>query len=195
MTTASIPAPSDSARLLTAADLAAMPSQLPSGPVDYELDHGRLVMMSPPGNRHGAVQAIISTELIVQGQRRGLGKALSEVGIILSRAPDCVVAPDAVFIASRSLPVRESPEGYLETIPELVVEVRSQNDGTPQLDRKIHDYLNAGVQLVWVIDPVAKTVTVYRRGAEPHVLTQSDKLSAEDVIPGFSVAIAELLRE
>jgi hypothetical protein len=36
---------------LTAADLAALPTDLPSGSVKYELDDGRLVPMSPPGNQ------------------------------------------------------------------------------------------------------------------------------------------------
>ncbi|MCH7685276.1 MAG: hypothetical protein IH899_01105, partial [Planctomycetes bacterium] len=44
-------------RPYTAADVAAMPAELPSGPVLYELDDGRLITMVPPGNEHGAVEA------------------------------------------------------------------------------------------------------------------------------------------
>src|SRR4051794_19886471 len=63
------------ARPLTAADLAAMPKELPSGPVDFELDHGRLVQMSPPGRRHGKLQGRIVREFINQGEANGHGEA------------------------------------------------------------------------------------------------------------------------
>jgi Uma2 family endonuclease len=183
-------------RLLTAADLAALPDDLPSGPVKYELDLGRLVpLMSPPGEMHGAHQATIVTLLKLLGERPGHGKALGEVAIILRRNPDRVFAPDAAFIARRSLPVRTSPEGYLETIPELVVEVRSKNDRVAAIRAKADSYLKAGVILVWVIDPVKKAVGIYRRRQRARELRMGDTLTAESVIPGFRVAVAELFDE
>ena len=110
-------------RLLTVEDLAALPTDLPSGPVDYELDNGRIVIMAPPGDLHGASQSNIATELKIQGERRGHGKARTEVGVILRRNPDHVLCPDALFVANHNLPLRCSKEGYLETIPDLVVEI------------------------------------------------------------------------
>src|SRR3984957_15500882 len=109
--------------LLTAADLAALPSDLPSGTVLYELHHGVLVTISPPGDIHGAVESNLATELKVQGERQGHGKARSgDVGIVLACNPDHVDGADAVFITNARLPIRRTPEGYLETIPELIVE-------------------------------------------------------------------------
>src|SRR5438552_148870 len=120
-------APPASRRLLTAADLAVLPTELPSGPVDYELDNGKLIIMAPSADDHGWVQLNIGSQLKVQGEFRGHGEAHGEIGVILWRNPDRIVGPDAVFIARRSLPVRRSPEGYLETMPDLVVEIRSKN--------------------------------------------------------------------
>ena len=76
---------------MTAADLAAMPTELPSGPVTYELDDGRIVPMSPPANQHGSIQAILCGELREQGEKCGHGVAYGEVGVILWRDPDRVV--------------------------------------------------------------------------------------------------------
>src|SRR5262245_14726367 len=170
-------------RLLTAADLAALPSELPSGPVRYELDDGRLMIMPPPGDIHGAVEGDVIAALKTQGEFRGLGKAsCGDVTIILPRNADSVVGADAVFIANRSLPIVRSPEGYLETIPDLVVEVRSKNDSQPAVERKVEDYLTAGVRLVWVPDPAARKVTAYRKGAPPQVYGEDDTLTAEDIL-------------
>src|SRR5579872_5418619 len=122
----------------------------------------------------------------------GLGEAFAEVGVILRRNPDRVVGPDAAFVAKDSLPVRMSPEGYLETIPELAIEVRSKNDSVAELESKAHEYLEAGVQLVWVVDPSAKTVTVYRAAGKPQELRAGDGLTAEPVLPAFRCEVSEL---
>lgn len=188
-----IPAPV--ARLLTSADLAAMPDQLPSGPVDFELHQGRLVLMSPPGRRHCNLQARIASALISQGEERGHGEAGTEGGVILSKNPDTVVGPDALFVAKRSMPIRESPEGYLETIPELIVEIRSKNDTLAEFNRKVADYFQAGVQLVWMVDPQSKTVAEHRPGAATRKLTVADTLQCDDIIPGFALSLAEFFKE
>src|SRR5579864_9492630 len=90
-------------RLLTIADLAALPDRLPTGPVKYDRDQGRLItLMVPPGEIHGSHQGTIVFLLKLHGERAGHGRALGEVGLILRRNPDSVVAPDAAFIAHRS---------------------------------------------------------------------------------------------
>lgn len=182
-------------RLFTVADVAEMPSDVSSGPVLYELDNGRLITMPPPGDIHGAVENKLSAALHYQGELRGLGKSRGEVGVILWRNPDRLVAPDALFIANSSLPIRRSSEGYLETIPDLVVEVRSKNDTQPAIQRKVDDYLTAGVKVVWVVDPSARTVTAHRRDVEPQVFLEDDTLIVEDVIPGFQLLVRDALRE
>jgi Uma2 family endonuclease len=181
-------------RLFTAADVAVMPSEVPSGTVCYELDHGRLLTMPPPGDVHGAVVGNIVAALYYLGQQRGHGKARSRVGVLLERNPDHLLGPDALFIANASLPTRCSPEGYLETIPDLVVEVRSKNDTGPAVQGKVDDYLRAGVRVVWVADPEARTVTAHRRGVAPQVFGENDTLTVEDVIPGFQLPIRDALR-
>jgi Uma2 family endonuclease len=178
-------------RPLTVADLAVFPSELPTGPVRYELDNGELIIMPPPSGPHGSSQGSISEQLKLQGEWRGLGKAWAEIGIILWRNPDRLVAPDAAFLAHFGLPFRLSPEGYLETIPPLVIEIRSKNDTQPEIDRKVGDYLSAGVLVVWAADPAAQIVTEYRPGQSPRVFTIVETLTIEDIIPGFQLPVSQ----
>ena len=190
--TAPLPPP---AKLLTIADVAALPRTLPSGDVRYELADGRLVVMPPPGDIHGAVQSNVVTQLKVQGEFRGLGRARTEVGLVLRRNPDRLTGPDAVFATAALLPLRRSPEGYLETIPELVVEVRSPNDTGPEVQAKVDEYLAAGVRVVWVADPSDQSVTAHRTGQAPQVFGPADTLTVPDVIPGFQFPVVDLFRE
>jgi Uma2 family endonuclease len=183
-------------RLFTAADLAAFPTHLPSGEIDYELDHGRLIIiMVPPGELHGSVQLLIGTELMNQGQRKRHGRTYSEVGIVLTRNPDTVLGADLAFVGKAKLPVRKSREGYLETIPDLVVEIRSKNDTRAELERKAGEYLAAGVGIVLLVDPEAKTVAEHRAGTEPRVYLASETLALDEVIPGFRLDLAECFSE
>ncbi|MGL4550116.1 MAG: Uma2 family endonuclease, partial [Gemmataceae bacterium] len=142
------PGLSDGVRLLTVADLAAMPDHLPSGPVKWELHDGRLVSMVLPGYEHGVLQNRIGTFLTVQGDYRGHGQTLGEIGLVLRRNPDRVVGPDACFLCASPLPPQLSAEGYFTTMPDLAVEVRSRNDTLADLQRKADEYLAAGVACV-----------------------------------------------
>jgi Uma2 family endonuclease len=83
----------------------------------------------------------------------------------------------------------------LETIPDLVAEVRSKNDRPKEVADKVADYLAAGARLVWVLDPPTQTVTAHRPGQAPQVFSAGHTLTADGVIPGFAAAVADLFRE
>jgi Uma2 family endonuclease len=172
-------------RQFTIADLAVLPDELPSGRAYYELDQGRLAIMSPPGYRHGNVQLNIGAYFKQQGEWRGRGKACSEFGVILARSPDTVYSPDVAFVSSERLPIRESKEGYLETIPDLVVEVRSKNDSMAELSRKARNYLAAGVQTVWIVDESNRTITIEEANVAPRVVRENELIPAPAAIPDF----------
>jgi Uma2 family endonuclease len=183
-------------RLFTAADLAALPTDLPSGTVRYELREGGLRIMSPTGEAHGGVENTIATLLRVHGQQQGHGRArCGDVGIFLRRDPDTVVGADAIFLTQDQLPVRRSREGYLETIPALIAEVRSKNDTDAEVAEKVASYLAAGARVVWVADPRQQTVTVHRPDQSQVELGAGDTLTAEGIIPGFAVPVAELFAD
>jgi Uma2 family endonuclease len=149
--------------------------------------------MAPPGHAHGRRQAKIIQFLGIEGEDKGHGEACGEVAIVLRRNPDRVVGADAAFILNKSHPVRKSPEGYLLSIPELVVEVRSKNDSRPEIAAKNDEYFAAGVELIWVTDPDARTVTISRRGQTDEILQIADTLTSQ-LIPGFAIPVANLFR-
>lgn len=181
--------------LFTAADVAVLPKSLPSGDVDYEINNGKLVVMPPPGDLHSAFQSNLATELKIQGERNGHGKCRPEVGILLWRSPDRLVGADVAFITNKSLPLRRSREGYLLTIPELVVEIRSKNDSDLSIQEKVRDYLKAGVHVVWIVEPERRVVLEYRADESSKTFAENDTLVVDDVIPGFRMPVAEVFQD
>jgi Uma2 family endonuclease len=81
---------------------------------------------------------------------------------------------------------------YIEIAPDLAIEVVSPTDHFVRLARKIRQYLERGVRMIWVIDPEDRSATVYRPGVPDLYLTENDTLEGADVLPGFSVRVAEL---
>jgi Uma2 family endonuclease len=180
-------------RLLTVADVSALPRRLPSGDVDYELRDGRLVVTDWHTDAHGRAHAHVLARVFIHGEETGAGRAYGRVGIVLRRNPDTLLAPDAAFVPNEQLPTRTSPEDFLLTIPALVVEILNRSDTQPEIAEKVNAYLAAGVVVVWVADPDARTVTAYRTGRQPLVFGATDTLTADGVIPGFAVPVADLL--
>ena len=184
-----------STRRLTAADLAALPEMLPSGPVSYELFAGQLIMMSPPADNHGEIQAAISGELGIQAVKLGFGKVWVGSGFVIRSIPDTTLfGPDVAFICTARLPVKNSKEGFIETIPDLVVEVRSKNDTKAYLAEKVKTYLAGGVGQVWVAEPESRSITIFQPGAEPQQVEPAGTITDREfpLIPGLKLVLAEV---
>ena len=77
----------------------------------------------------------------------------------------------------------------------MAIEVVSPRDLAWEVDEKVDEYLRAGIRLVWVVFPDTKTIHVYRSDQEMRRLTESDQLTGEDVLPGFSYDVSELFPE
>ena len=175
--------------LFTAEDL----ERLPSIGKRLELVKGKVYEMAPAGGRHGGVA--MTTGIIVGGHVRsnGLGRVFAaETGFIIRRDPDTVRAPDVAFVSIDRLSADKIPDGYIDLIPDLVVEVVSPNDRRREVREKVEGWLNAGVRLVWVLYPATRTAIVYRSLDDVTNLTADDFLDGGDVVPGFACRVGEL---
>jgi Uma2 family endonuclease len=85
-----------------------------------------------------------------------------------------------------------SEDGFTSIAPDLAVEVVSPNDLVGELDKKIDEYLRAGVRLVWIVRPAARAVQVFRGDRSESWLWATDELSGEDVLPGFRCKVDDL---
>lgn len=126
---------------------------------------------------------------------RQLGVVLGADGF-MRFAPGLIRIPDAAFISWDNWStdeVRRQPIADLS--PDLVVEVISKSNTPEEMDRKLHDYFEAGARLAWYIYPDKQEVHVYTSTQHRQVLSKQDTLDGGAVLHGFSVELADLFAE
>lgn len=165
-----------------------------------ELVRGQLVVREPASFRHGALTLRIGVALTnhLVGEQAQMGWSLprgrlatADPGFTLARSPDTVRAPDIAYV-SRERHAAPMPDGFPEFAPTLAVEVRSPSDRVGAIVAKVGDWLSAGTEMVWVIDPPRESVVVYRADGSVTVLGIADVLSGDDVLPGFTLRLETL---
>lgn len=170
------------------------PADIDPVPKGYELIDGELVETPEMSEEAGWVVGKLYQHLDAWCERTKLGVALTgEIGYrCFVRRPRQVRKPDIAVIEA-------NPDTYVLTrgdsrhVPVLVVEVVSPNETVDDLGDKIDDFLGAGTALAWAIEPVRRSVTIYRADGTLSRLRDPAELTGEGVLPGFAVPLAAFL--
>jgi len=161
----------------------------------FELVRGEVVRMTPPRPEHGFLCWTISGLFWDYVRQSGLGYCLSNDSAVLTeRDPDTVRGPDLCYYSNARWPLTEVGKGLPPVAPDLAVEVVSPGNRPGAMLRKVGEYLNAGVLLVWVVDPRSRTLTLYRPDATPVVLREDQAIEDLPELPGFRCEVADIFR-
>jgi Uma2 family endonuclease len=161
----------------------------------YDLIRGELWKVPPASPEHGIRAGRVHGELYIFVKARDLGEVFAaESGFKLHVDPDSVLAPDVAFVRRERLPGKGQRRGFWTLVPDLVVEVMSPSDSAHYVAEKVEEYLEAGVPLVWVLNPRRETVTAYGPGSVARILRVGDVLDGGDVLPGFTLPVANIFR-
>ena len=174
--------------LMTAEDLERL--SIPDKRV--ELVSGRLIIKEPPSGWHGRVSARLIARMSVYVEKHALGEVLGESGFKVRSNPDTVRGPDAAFVATDRVELI-GRRGFPRFAPELVAEVRSPDDRPGEVLAKVGDWLEGGTKIVWVIDLERLEARVYRADGSQTHLEREESLDGEDVLPGFTCPLREIL--
>lgn len=168
---------------------------LPNDGKRYELVRGKLVEMAPTSRKHGKIGTILAHYLGGYVMDKKLGEVyVTDTGFTLDPIANTVREADLGFISAARL--EGIPEDTVLPIPpDLAVEIVSPTDRLTEVEDKVDDWLEAGVKLVWVINPRPhrKVVYIYRAGSnERQTLNENDELDGGTVIPGFKLKVSKL---
>jgi Uma2 family endonuclease len=160
----------------------------------YELVRGELVRLSPGKPKHGKTIITMATLINNFVKAHDLGTVYgNDTGFIVAHDPDTVRGPDVAFVAKEHIPPEGEPDEYWDIAPDLVVEVPSDNDTQKDVQEKVTDYLNAGVRLVWVVNPQTRTVEVHSPSGK-RILREKDTLTGGRALPGFRCKVADIFK-
>ena len=177
-------------KLVTAEELERFPED-----ERYELIRGVLRPMTPVGGPHGVILFRFGSPLWEHVEEHRLGVLYGgDVGVVLERDPDTVLAPDIAFVRGGPSSLQDLTEGFLDLIPDLVVEIASPSETRPELREKVALYRQAGVPNVWLLEPKYRTITLFAADGSETVLTEADVLDGGEVVPGFRLPVAEVFR-
>lgn len=184
-----MPPPNRFVELMTAEELERL--EIP-GKVT-ELIRGRLVVREPPGTAHGRMAANLCYLIAHHVRRHHPGIVFGQdTGFKIESKPDTVRAPDVAFL-SRERASLIPRRGYAALSPDLLAEIVSPDDSRGEVVAKVGGWLAAGTRLAWVIYPERREAQVFRRDGTVSIVGSNGVLDGEDVLPGFSARLADVL--
>ena len=172
-------------KLMTAEELLA----LPRGVNRHELIRGALIHYPLTENLGGQAASRISAAIVSWADGHDCGHAVIGCGFWLEKNPDTVRSCHIAWLAAGSI-----VEGYPECAPELAVEIKHPHNSQAEISAKAYMWLCYGSQQVWVADPPAATITVFRLNTTPVTLSEDDILDGGELLPGFSTPVWRLFR-
>jgi Uma2 family endonuclease len=144
------------------------------------------------GYLESAVAMLIGRLLGDFVEKHGLGVVAGEGGM-MRVLPGQVRIPDISFVAWSRFPEGRLPREPIPAVaPDLAVEVLSKSNTPGEMERKLRDYFQAGVRLVWYIDAETRTATVYAGPDQGRTIRGEELLDGGEVLPGFQVSLAEV---
>ena len=174
---------------LTLEDFLALPETEPGS----EFVDGEVVQKPMPTGAHITIQRLLSFVFTLFLKAHPIGEAGPEWRCVFGPAAgNRVPLPDFAFVRRERLSPTWQDEPF-HGPPDLAVEVVSPDDRWSRVWDKVQFYLDHGVRLVWVIDPKARTVLVLTPPSTLRILSEAETLDGGDVVPGFSVAVRDIL--
>jgi Uma2 family endonuclease len=156
-----------------------------------ELVEGTLVEKTA-GYEESEIAGILLTFLNIIVRPRKLGIVTGEAGTV-RLFPGLVRIPDVAFASWACFPDRKRPTARIPQIaPDLVVEVLSKHNTQAEMAKKLVGYFEAGVRLVWIVDPRKPTVRVYSSAKRSVLKKIGQSLDGGAVLPGFVLPLGEL---
>ena len=148
--------------------------------------NGNLVIMPPTGGETGNRNGRLIQQLFNWSDSDGTGIAFdSSTGFILPNGANR--SPDASWIPLTKWDglTDKEKQRFLPFCPDFAVELLSPSDNLAKTQDKMQEYLDNGMALGWLINPVQQQVEIYRQGKQIEILNAPNSLPGENVLSGF----------
>ena len=147
---------------------------------------GELTVMTPVGGSGAVNEDYVSTSLSMWNRSFGNGITFSPSGGFCLADGSCL-SPDAAWISAEIYQALTPAERrtFPPLCPWFLIELRSQSDSRPELEAKMDRWMENGAKLAWLIDPLERSVSVYKAGEAVEVLEGPDEVRGHGPVDGF----------
>lgn len=167
--------------------------RLPESDQSLELVDGEVVVKMSPKFFHSRLTSTLWAEL--SGWAGGRGQVAIEWSVILKRNErDWVPVPDLLYVSYDRLSKDWCEDAPCPVAPELVIEILSPEQRFNQLAMKAIDYLNAGVDRVWVVFPPMRSITVFFADRPPETY-RDDRLIEDELFPELALTAEQFFEK
>lgn len=154
---------------------------LPDGETAFELIDGVAIPKVSPQRFHS--RTCLALIRILENWALSRGEIGVEWAVVLPREGNpWVPVPDLLYISNERLSNMGDEDGPCPVPPELAIEVISPDQSFGGMAEKATDYLSAGVSRVWIVDPRAKTITVFMPEQLP-ITYRGNRVLSDELFP------------
>ena len=148
-----------------------------------------VIIMSPVSTLSGLQSSEVFGQLYQWNKRYSQGVVFdSSTGFTL---PDrSVLSPDASYLSTSKWESLSDDDKnkFAPVCPEFVIEVRSKSDNLDDLKEKMKIWIKNESKLAWLIDPIEKTIYVFRVDGSVETINGFDKMiKGESPVQGFEL--------
>jgi Uma2 family endonuclease len=154
---------------------------------------GELLIMPPTGSETGGRNFNLIGQLWAWVNQDGTGIGFdSSTGFTLLNGAER--SPDAAWVKLErwNALTPEQQKKFAPICPEFVVELRSPSDNLEPLKTKMHEYVDNGALLGFLIDRKNRQVYIYRPGVAVECLDHPATVSGDPVLPGFVLDLSKI---
>ncbi len=155
---------------------------------------GELILCPPPGMTISFLITELNAEMAIWNRKSQTGKVTGySSGYFLKNS--AMRSPDAAWISNERLSKysKKQLESFFPECPDFVVEIMSKTDALKSSKEKMHEWIENGCRLGWLIDPHGKKTYVYLENGEIEIVRGFDtELSGETVCKGFKFKLSLL---
>lgn len=159
-----------------------------------ELVRGRVLREPRPAPLHGRILARLSHLLYEATEGSGKFVLLSDAGFVLEDDPPTVRGPDLAVVRRERVPPSGYAPGFWHIAPDIAIEIISPSNRASQMQDKVLQYLEAGVPIVWIVDPGTSSIIVHFAGGRSQLLTMRDTIDGGEILPDFTLKLATLFQ-
>ena len=153
---------------------------------------GELIAMPPTGAETGRLNANLTYQLEAWSRRSRIGVCFgNSAGFTLPNG--AIRSPDASWIEREKWDslTNEQKKRFGPWCPDFVAELKSPSDRLSELRNKMEEYIETGASLGWLIDPFKRQVYIYEPNQEVVILDNPETVSADPLLPGFTLNLTE----